>query len=64
MDQDDATFDERLLLVVAAGGLLVFLLFLATPVLRPYYALLMPLGIVGGAGTAWYLLRRARRGTP
>lgn len=58
--QDDGRYDETLLLVVSAVGLALLALFAATPVLRPYYALLMPLTITVGAGGAWALLRSGR----
>ncbi len=57
---DDGRYDEMLLLVVSAVGLALVALFAATPVLRPYYALLMPLTITAVAGGAWALLRFRR----
>jgi len=56
----DGRFDERLLRVVAAAGVGLLVLFLVTPVLRPYYAILMPIGIFVAAGAALWLLRSAR----
>ena len=57
---DDGRYDEMLLLMVSAVGLALVALFAATPVLRPYYALLMPLTINACAGGAWALLRSGR----
>lgn len=58
--KDEGSYDERLLLVIAVAGIGLFAFFLATPVLRPYYALLMPAVIAAGAGIAWALLRAGR----
>lgn len=59
--EDDGRFDERLLAIIATAGAMVFALFLLVPVLRPYYAVLMPIGILLSAGAALWLLRSARR---
>ena len=56
----DGRYDERLLLVIGAAGLVLLVLFALTPVLRPYYALLMPATIAIGASLAWILLRNGR----
>lgn len=56
----DGAYDELLLLVIGSAGLALLALFALTPVLRVYYALLMPAVITLGAGVAWLLLRRAR----
>ncbi|MBI2939225.1 MAG: hypothetical protein HYY04_02210 [Chloroflexi bacterium] len=58
---DDARYDEQLLLVIAVAGTVLFAFFAVTPVLRPYYALLMPAVIAVGAMGSWVLLRSGRR---
>lgn len=59
-DPKDGRFDERLLTIVTVAGVGLLALFLVTPVLRPYYAVLMPIGILVSAGAALWLLRSAR----
>ena len=54
---DDGRYDECLLLVIGVAGLVLFALFVATPVLRPYYALLMPAVIGLAVLTAFVWLR-------
>jgi len=60
----DNGYDERLLLVILAASLALFAFFAAMPVLRLYYALLMPAVIAIGAGVAWALLRSGRLASP
>ncbi len=59
-ERQDGTYDERLLQIILVVGVLLFVLFAATPVLRPYYALMMPAVITVIAGLAWSLLRSGR----
>ncbi|MBI3978631.1 MAG: hypothetical protein HY331_10655 [Chloroflexi bacterium] len=60
MLRDDGSYDELLLLVISLAGLGLLMLFTMTPVLRPYYAVLMPAAIATAAGIAWLLLRGGR----
>ncbi len=57
---NDGTYDEKLLAIIAIAGLALLVMFMLTPVLRPYYALLMPATITVAAGMAWALLRAGR----
>lgn len=60
MEDPDSGFDRMLLLIIALANAGLFVLFLMTPVLRPYYAVLMPATIAAAAGTAWLALDRAQ----
>lgn len=57
---EDEDYDERLLLVIVVSSLLLLSFFLATPALRPYYAVLMPAALATSAGVAWWLLHASR----
>lgn len=57
----DGRYDENLLLVVGGAGVVLLVFFALTPVLRPYYALLMPAVLALGAGATLALLRAGRQ---
>lgn len=57
----DGRYDENLLLVVGGAGVVLLVFFTLTPVLRPYYALLMPAVLALGASATWALLRAGRQ---
>ncbi|MEE9199526.1 MAG: hypothetical protein V3U26_07005 [Dehalococcoidia bacterium] len=57
---DGGRYDEFLMLAIGLAGIGLVILFASMAVLRPYYAMLMPVIITSGAFLSWALLRAAR----